>query len=249
MVAVAALLLGTSLWVGAGHTRQFFAWTIASPTAASALGGFYIGIGIYAAAAAACRSWEGRRPVFPPAIAGPTLLLIPTAIHRSLFSFGHLLAWLWLIDYIIFPIALLIVYVAGLRAYRDAGPQDSDVWTWERVLLVTVGATVGATGFSLLLSPTSFASIWPWPLTPLIGQVYGCWLIAGAIGLAAIGLERRFASMRLGLWAVVAVGASAAVAPLLHPGQVRAGLAIVIWVAGVGGLALLSGGLLWLHRA
>ena len=248
IVAVAALLLGLSLWLGAARTKDFFAWTIASPTAASALGGFYIGIGIYAAAAAACRSWSVRRPVFPPAIAGPLLLLIPTTIHRDLFNFRHVLAWLWLIDYIVFPLALLVVYVAGLLAYPDTGSEPKDVPRWQRASLLLLSVIVAAAGFVLLVWPTALAGEWPWPLTPLMSQVYGCWLIAAAVGLTAIGLERTFAFMHLGLWAILAVSASAVIAPFLHPGELRMGFGIIFWLAFISTPALLSGGLLWIHK-
>jgi len=232
----------------AAQTKDFFAWTIASPTAASALGGFYIGIGIYAFAAAATNSWSVRRPVFPPAIAGPALLLVPTAIHRDLFNFRHVLAWLWLIDYVVFPLALLLVYLAGLSAYPNTGSEPKDVPRWQRALLLVLAVIVAAIGFVQLVWPTALAQAWPWPLTPLMSQVYGCWLIAAAVGLTAVAAEKTFAFMRLGLWAIIAVSASALIAPFLHASGLRMGLGIILWIACIGVPALLSGGLLWLHK-
>ena len=249
VIAVASLLLGLGLWIGASSTAKFFAWTILSPTAASALGGFYVGIGIYAAMAAAATAWAVRRPVFPPAIAGPSLLLIPTAIHHSLFNFDHPLAWLWLLLYVVFPPVLLLVYLTGLHVYRDPAAVASDIPGRQRGLLIAAAILVAAVGVVLLVFPTAWASAWPWPLTPLVAQVYGCWLLAGALGIIAIAAERVFANVRLALWTMIAVSLCAAVGPLLHPAQLQIDVGIVVWVGGVLSLAMLFGGLLWLHRA
>lgn len=248
VVAVAALVLGIGLWIGASQTSSFFAWTILSPTAASALGGFYIGIGTYAVLAAATRRWAWRRVVFPPAIAGPAMLLIPTALHQSLFNFHHAVAWLWLILYIVFPPVLLVVHLAGLRSHLSSSAAEGDVPGWQHVVLLAAALLLGGIGLALLVNPTAFAPVWAWPLTPLIGQVYGCWLIAGGIGLAAIGLERQRSTVRFGMQAVLPISIACGIGPLLHPVQLTMNGVGITWFCGWAAIALLAGSLLWLDR-
>jgi hypothetical protein len=250
IVSAAALALGLMLWIGASRTGDFFAWTILSPTSASALGGFYVGIGLFAGMAARAPGWYERQAVFPAAITGPALLLIPTAIHHFLFHFDHPLAWAWLILYILFPPMLVFPYLAGLRYYRRtprashpaAGIGFRPATSW------LTAAVLGTVGVWLLIAPDSPAIWWGWPITPLLGRVYGCWLIAGAIEAAAVALVADWKAVRLAMRAQVAFSICCIAGPLLHPIQLRTNLGAFLWFAVWAGLGLYALILLWLNR-
>jgi hypothetical protein len=248
-IALAALALGASLWIGAAHTSQFFAWTIKSPTAASALGGFYIGIGTYAFLGARTDSWETMRVIFPPAIFGPAVLLIPTAIHHTLFDFQHAVAWLWLILYIAFPPALAMVYFLGRRVEEHPLPVRAPFSRAQRTVLAIVAVVLVAEGLLLLVHPQTLISVWPWPLTPLIGRAYGCWLLTSGIGAAVLASEEDWLRARIGVQAQLTGAGALLIAPLIHPDQFHASGGGIVWLASWTILALTAGVLLWLHRS
>lgn len=253
-VAVAAFVLGVALWAGADRTDEFFAWTIKSPTAASALGGFYLGIAVYAFLAARSDRFEEIRVVFPPAIVGPALLLIPTGIHHSLFHFDHFLTWLWLLLYVAFPPILAYVYLTGIRNSDSANVHDLSAALdafplTQRVVLMAAGVVLLVLGASLLVHPENLASLWAWPLTPLVGRAYGSWLIAGGVGVGFVGMQRRWGYARIGIQAQVAIATAVLLGPLIRPAQFHLNGVGILWIVGFGALALYAGVLLWIHRS
>ncbi len=231
IISLAALALGLSLWIGATRTADFFAWTILSPTGASALGGFYVGIGIFAGMAVFRQGFEDRRLVFPPAITGPALLLIPTAIHHSLFHFDHVVAWAWIFLYIAFPPILLWPYLAGLaRRGESEGAGRRDVIRGQVVAISWASALVFAiVGVWMLAAPDSVAAWWAWPITPLVGRVYGCWLLAGAAEAIALALTTSWRPARLGVLAQLGFAITLSVGALLHPEQLRGNVGCALW--------------------
>jgi hypothetical protein len=94
----------------------------------------------------------------------------------------------WIFDYVVDPLlALIIVPVAGLWPPRTGARHALSP------LLRIQAAVFGALGLALLLIPDVVAAGWPWVLPPLLGQLYGCFFIAFAVGagLAARETEPR----------------------------------------------------------
>jgi hypothetical protein len=145
------------------------------------------GVGVLWGAMRARRKSETRLFVLGFGLA-TGLILAVTLLHWSDFM-GDPLPHrpVWIFDYVADPLlALLLVPLAGLwPAFGERHPLTRLLWV-EAVIF-------GLLGVGLLFAPEQLASLWPWALPPVLGQVYGCFFITFAVGafLAARETEHR----------------------------------------------------------
>jgi hypothetical protein len=72
------------------------------------------------------------------------------------------------------------------------------------------GVLLGAIGAALLVAPGTVAGEWPWPVTPLLAQIYSAPLLAYGIGSVLLSnvptrRETRIAVIGIGLFALLAL--------------------------------------------
>src|SRR5258708_24925121 len=102
-------------------------------------------------------------------------------------------------------VALIMVPVAGLWP-----PARGARHGLTRLLMVQA-VVLGLLGLVLILLPEVASAYWPWTLPPLLGQLYGCFLLTFAVG-AALGARetspraiRDFVVASLGLTVLVLI--------------------------------------------
>jgi hypothetical protein len=198
LIAAAILVLGVGfpLFLFPKNTDVDFAWTIASPVMAAALGASYLSASVLEALAARASTWANARIAVPTVFIFTTLTLAITFIHIDRFHLGagsfpaRFIAWVWLGVYVIVPIILGIQWFRQTRTPRPdpkpvapISPQSRAFWFGSSPILLLLGVY-------LLVAPLSAAAFWPWALTPLTGRAVGAWLIGFGVVSAHAGLER-----------------------------------------------------------
>ena len=198
LIAAAILVLGVGfpLFLFPKNTDVDFAWTIASPIMAAALGASYLSASVLEALAARASTWANARIAVPTVFIFTILTLAITFIHIDRFhldagSFpARFIAWVWLGVYVIVPIILGIQWFRQTRTpspdpkpVASISPQSRAFWFGSSPILLLLGAY-------LLVAPLSAAAFWPWALTPLTGRAVGAWLIGFGVVSAHAGLER-----------------------------------------------------------
>jgi hypothetical protein len=115
------------------------------------------------------------------------LLLSVTLLHWAEFetTLSTTLV-LWVGSYIFDPIAITLLVVMH-RLVRPANPGRHRL---TRLFLVEAGV-LGALGLVLLALPATAAARWPWPIPPLLAQLYSCFFIAFAVIALLVARERR----------------------------------------------------------
>jgi hypothetical protein len=118
------------------------------------------------------------------------VLLLITIPHFGGFT-SETFPYRWTIFYTIDPlVTLLIVWV--LRS-RDPAPLGRNP-LWPLFLLYAM--VLGVAGLALLLLPSVAVSLWPWPLPPILGQVYSIFFLTFALGGVLAMREPRW----MGVW-------------------------------------------------
>jgi hypothetical protein len=103
------------------------------------------------------------------------------------------------------------------RGGADPAPESSRLATpLTRGCLTVQGALHVIVGLALLVAPGPMAEGWPWPVTPLLAQIYSAPLLAYGIGSLLLArlrteLEVRNILIAIGLFALLAL-----IASLLH---------------------------------
>jgi hypothetical protein len=203
LIAAAILVLGVGfpLFLFPKNTDVDFAWTIASPIMAAALGASYLSASVLEALAARASTWANARVAVPAVFIFTVLTLAITFLHIDRFhldagSFSaRFIAWVWLAVYVIVPIILGVLWFRQTRTpspdpkpVAPMSPQLRAIWFGSSPILLLLGAY-------LLVAPLSAAAFWPWALTPLTGRAVGAWLIGLSVLSAHAGLENDLARL------------------------------------------------------
>jgi hypothetical protein len=141
------------------------------------------------------------------------LTLLVTVVHRDAFHFGaanpataRLVAWVWLLVYAAFPVALAVALLGQRRARGVDPPRRYPLVGWTRGVLAGQAALMLATGLALLVVPDRTAHWWPWPLTTLTARAIGAWGVGLGAGVALAVRENDWLRLRVGAPMYVALG-------------------------------------------
>lgn len=207
LVIVPFLLAATVVLYFSGEAMgQRFAWDIQPPPTAFLVGSGYLGGAYFFARVVFERRWHRVGAGFLPVAAYTMVMLLATLVHWDRFDPGHFPFLVWLILYIVAPLALPLIWALNRRADPGpVGPDDVLVTSALRWVMAAIGGLVviGAAIFFLL--PGTIASIWPWTLSPLTARVLAGWHVLLGVGALALAAERRWSAWRIplqsiGLW-------------------------------------------------
>jgi hypothetical protein len=180
-----------------GSSARLFAWDIQPPVTAAFMGAFYASaIPLLFLMSRRGTRWEMVRPLLPGLFTLSAAMLVATALHADRFIWSNAVAWAWLILYILYPPAIVAMYVDHVRRSPPDPSPDRPVAAPFRALALTVAIASAAIGLALMVDPGSVAGLWPWELTPLTGRVVGGWLLFLAAGSASAAREREWRAIR-----------------------------------------------------
>jgi hypothetical protein len=254
---VFAVLAGTLLALGAGHTGTRFAWTINSELTTAFLNGMYWAAAVLLLVSARERRWESARFGAYAAALFMTLLLVVMLVHfdllhtddhRFLVSWG---AWGFLASYAVIPALGVAAIASQLRGSDAPSPGSAPIPTAVRALFAFQAAAAVASGAALLLFATRADALWPWALTPIGARAIGGWVFALGVvsALAARDADwRRVRSVAAAYAALALLQASALARFGEEVGWSRP--AAWVYVAVLGSLAgvAVAGAARWLGR-
>jgi hypothetical protein len=231
-----ALAVG-ALYVLAGNTDRYFAWTIQPPLTAAVLGAGYGAGFLLVVLSLRDPVWAHSRVAVLTILVFVVLTLAATLMHIDRFHFqaefaglpwiARAAAWFWLAVYVVVPVAMLGALVRQERAPgKDPTPRHP-VPPVLRGALAVESAVLLAVGLALYVAPSTATSLWPWPLSPLTARVVAAWLIAfgAAAALAAVvgDLRRlRTAAIAYTAFGVLVAGAVARFPDTVAWGSARA---------------------------
>jgi hypothetical protein len=179
------------------------------PLHARLIGAMYLsGLAIMLGAIFA-RRWTDVRLV--PAIAAIWTggLLLVTLLHLEAFDFATRQTQIWFGAYVAYPL-IGIWLVVRRRHVRDVDAADRRLPAASRWWLMGEGVVLSTLGAALLLAPATMATGWPWPVTPLLAQIYSAPLLAYGIGSVLLSRARTWSEARIevagiGLFALLAL--------------------------------------------
>jgi hypothetical protein len=179
------------------------------PLHARLIGAMYLsGLAIMLGAILA-RRWTDVRLV--PAITAIWTggLLLVTLLHLDAFDFATTQTQIWFGAYVAYPL-IGIWLVVRRRHVRDGDAGDGPLPARSQQWLMGQGVVLSALGAALLVAPGTVAGEWPWPVTPLLAQIYSAPLLAYGIGSLLLSRCRTWRETRIevagiGLFALLAL--------------------------------------------
>lgn len=207
------------LYIRPQTTARFFAWEIGSPLTAALMGAGYLGGACFFGRLLGERRWHRVGGGFPAVAVFTLFMLATTLLHWDAFDPTHWPFLVWLVIYLVTPIAVLWVWRLNRR--RDPGrPEPGDVVVPPvacRVVLIA-GVALLLMAVFIFIVPQSAVAVWPWPQTPLTARVMAGWLALLGTGALTLSFERRWSGWRIPLQSIIVWQALLAAAFALRRG-------------------------------
>lgn len=150
-------------------------------------------------------------------------LLLITVPHFAEFPPGRF-PYRWTIFYTVDPLASAII----VWVLRGNGPPANRRSAYALLFWAYAGV-LGVAGLVLLALPDLAASLWPWALPPILGQVYSVFFLTFAAGGLLAAREPGRAGARVYLIANAVMLGLILGASLLHADRFTSSLAALIW--------------------
>jgi len=246
--------LGSALVLYPEDTDRLFSWPIAPPLTASVLAANYYTATLILLLAMRGWVWAPVKVVLPGGIVFSAMMVVATLMHLGKFNFGaetlssEVIAWIWLIAYLILPPLLVAFWPSQARA-PGVDPLTGAPPEWLGAAVLGIGALMLVVGLVLFVVPERFAEVWPWALTPLTARVLAGWALGLGLVFAVAGRSGDRMRMRASVVGLIAFGLLQGLALLRH-GADAGDTALGVWIAflgvclGVGSAGLRS---VWSH--
>jgi hypothetical protein len=241
-----------SLVVLAGDTERTFAWTIEPPVTAAFLGSGYGAGLVLSVLSLRSDDWGAVRVPFATVLVFTWLTAVATFVHLDRMHVvtpgegpvARPAAWLWLAVYVVIPVGMAVLWPRqphpprARRGGRGAAVRPlprAPIPRWLTVALLAQGAVLAVVGAALFVAPSTAATLWPWPLTPLTARVVAAWLLAFAVAAVMCVRDGDLARLRIATVAYAAFGLLQGVTAVRFAADVDWGTArAVAWLAMVG---------------
>lgn len=159
-------------------------------------------------------------------------LLGVSMLHLEAFDFGTARVAIWFAAYLVYPLVALWLLWTHRGAVGMLLPGTPLPRRAQAYLLVQGSACTGL-ALALLIAPQTMVSAWPWPITPMLAQIYFAPLLAYGLGSFFLARKRTWPEIRVGVTAMFTFAAGVLVASILHrdlfsPQQ----LSDIVWFGG-----------------
>ncbi|MGD2078033.1 MAG: hypothetical protein PVH18_06600 [Chloroflexota bacterium] len=198
LLAAAAILYFSAETMG-----QRFAWDIQPPPTAFLVGSGYLGGAYFFARVVLGRRWHRVGAGFLPVAAYTAAMLLATLVHWDRFDTSHFPFLVWLILYVVTPLALPLIWAYNRRT--DPGTAEADdvlVAPALRWVMAAAGGLVVAGAVIFFLWPDLAISIWPWTLSLLTARVLAGWHLLLGVGALVLATDRRWSAWRIPLQSI-----------------------------------------------
>jgi hypothetical protein len=194
--ALMSAIFGPILYFLPDRTDTLFAWTIMPAMSAVFIGAGYISGALIIVRLLLMGRWYAMRPFSLGGWGFIVAMLGATLLHWDRFHQGTAFFYIWFIVYLLGPFIIPIAYWRNEPRYVPPAPGEMLLQPSLRRGLMATGLIFTLLGLALFISPASFAPIWPWTLTPLIGRVIAGWMFLPAFGAIGAFIEPRYTAFR-----------------------------------------------------
>lgn len=224
-----ALIAIFALWVAG--------WGLAAPQAigtalpfalpplhARAIGAIYLAGAVLMIGAALARDRASTDVPLAMATTWTGWLLFVSVLHPELFDAAVPATRFWFGAYVGFPIAGLLL----MTVRRSGASETPSAPRWAVHALRIQGGGAVLLASLMFAAPRQMATIWPWPLPPVVAEIYAGPLLGLGIG-SLMAARRAFGSWRIPAAFMLVFHAGLGIITILHWSQFAPGPARLAW--------------------
>lgn len=170
-----------SLWVGIWgyfiptQVDNAIPWLV-PPLHARFLGSMYLSGATFMLGGILAHSYEEVRVMVPTIAIWTGTLFIISLFYLDQFDFSFNTVWIWFGAYLIYP--LISLWLTWQHRHLPVQAKGARMPKWAKRYLLGQGTAVLLLSLLLLLATPFMVSHWPWPITPLLAQIYAAPFLA-----------------------------------------------------------------------
>jgi hypothetical protein len=197
VIAPVLALAVVMLFILSGDTEQHWAWTIRPELTAMFMGAGYASGTYFFARVFFGKSWHTVALGFLPITMFTIFMFLATVLHWDRFNHGHVSFWIWTFLYFVTPILVPALWVMNRRTDPGRAPGELLVPIPIRGVLGIAGAVLVLLAAAMMVSPSTFADDWLWPLSELTARVVAAFIVLTGGLLLGIAWDARWSASRI----------------------------------------------------
>ena len=211
-----------ALWVGLwgffipAHADEALPWLV-PPLHARFLGAMYLSGTTFMLGCLLARRWVEVKVVLPMIAIWTGMLFIVSLFYLPEFNYRVPPTYVWFAAYFIYPLAAAWLAVR----YRREGAPDAGLARLPdvaQIYLLLQGMATTLLALALLFAPSLMVRVWPWPITPLLAQLYSAPFLSYGLGSLLLGTRQTWLETRIALTAIWVFAGGVLLASLIHHG-------------------------------
>lgn len=207
------------------------------PLHARFLGAMYLSGSIFMLLGMMARTWSAVRVVTLILAMWTGMLGLVSALHLEAFDWSGRSTWFWFVAYIAYP--LIALWITWCQLARTESEPGRPVPALLKRYLNVQGLVALAFALCLLVAPKFMATIWPWPISPLVAQIYGAPFLSYGLGSLYAARHRTWREVRIVILGTLAFAVGVLAASILHSSLFNPrGLSAWLWFGGFGTASL-----------
>jgi hypothetical protein len=184
------------------------------PLHARILGAMYWSGAAFMLACILAKRWAEIRIVTPMISFWTGMLGIVSLLYLGLFDWALSQTWIWFGAYLAFP--AMAAWITWRQRFQDDQAGERGMPAPLRVYLYAQGSLLTLLAALLLLAPSFMTSVWPWPIMPVLAQIYSAPFLAYGLGSLLAARQHTWAEARFAVYGTLVFGVLVLVASFLH---------------------------------
>jgi hypothetical protein len=184
------------------------------PLHARFLGAMYLAGSVFMILAMLARTWPEIRVVTIMLAFWTGMLGVVSILNLSALDWSRGPLWFWFVAYLGFP--LIAFWVAWCQRSEAAHPNEPEISGLLRLFLALQGIIAVAIALFLLVAPLAMSAMWPWPIAPLVANIYGAPFLAFGLGSLYAARQHAWSEVRIMAIGTLVFALGVLVASLIH---------------------------------
>jgi len=184
------------------------------PLHARFLGAMYLAGSVFMILAMLARTWSEIRVVTIILAFWTGMLGVVSILNLSALDWSRGPLWFWFVAYFGFP--LIAFWVAWCQRGEATHPDEPEISGLLRIFFVAQGVVAISLAVCLLLAPLFMSEMWPWPVAPLVANIYGAPFLAFGLGSLYAARQHAWSEVRIAVIGTLVFALGVLVASLIH---------------------------------
>ena len=196
VICVAALLVAVLGLFNPGYLASIFTWLELPPLHARFVGAIYAFGAVFMAGCLVARYQAEVRWAVQLIGIWTGMLFIISLLNLNVFNFNLLPVQVWFASYIIYPFISFWITIQQPHLMKAGDLPGPELAGWTRGFLLIQGIIFSLLAVLLFFVPALMTTIWPWPVTPVLAQMYAGPLLSYGLGSLLFSRQRQWLGVR-----------------------------------------------------